>query len=106
MKKDDITKTITELFTELQDIKCKKWKLRCDAFIKWERSNHITKEQKHKKQKKLCSKSSEYKNLKTNLSNSIYSLTTIESLYILEEGRARHGTFYNIDNCGVLTSSE
>jgi hypothetical protein len=107
--KEDIKTIIKSLFKDLITQKWQKWLERCAKFLQWEKENNITTTEKKKKYKKRGHSNNRpygYNSIKKQLNETEYQLNNIMTDKILTEGYALHDIFYNIDECGVLTSSE
>ncbi|RHZ70344.1 hypothetical protein Glove_272g29 [Diversispora epigaea] len=99
--------TIQTTFLNLREQKWEKWLKRYEEFLEWEKEQtNITKEAKLQRKKNLRIITDEYKCLKQNLRETADTLTHLILNKIYLQGHDIHDLSYNIDECGVLTSSE
>jgi ribonuclease HI len=99
-------KLITETYTDLKNLKWEQWTKRCEKFLEWEREKGITKEDKRQKTKQIRNEPAEYTLLKKELKQSCITIIYNKISNFFFKGHGLHDFFYNIDTCGVLTSSE
>ncbi|RHZ67420.1 hypothetical protein Glove_301g46 [Diversispora epigaea] len=106
IKNTEAIEIINKTFLNLRDKKWEQWLKRCDEFLKWEKERNITKEAKKIYKKRVKFITDEYKKLKKNLLDSCHIIINniLDNIFI--QGHGLHDLFYNIDECGVLTSSE
>ncbi|RHZ48521.1 hypothetical protein Glove_547g28 [Diversispora epigaea] len=106
INKTEVKKTIFDTFMKLRDKKWKKWIARCENFLKWENDNNIMKEEKRRKERLIRQETIKYKKSKENLKKTCILIRHKILNNFFLEGYGLHDLFYNIDECGVLISSE
>ncbi|RHZ66445.1 hypothetical protein Glove_307g8 [Diversispora epigaea] len=106
IKNTEAIEIINKTFLDLRDKKWERWLKRCDEFLKWEKERNITKEAKRIYKKRVKFITDEYTKLKKNLLDSCHIIINNILDNIFVQGHGLHDLFYNIDECGVLTSSE